>query len=254
VPRVAQSVIDNRREAMTKLLRDRSYLPIGELCKRFRISEATARRDLAALQRERTIVRTFGGAMADYDRRFAPFADRLKLNAAAKARIAARAVRLVAPRMTVFIDAGTTPFAVADLLRRNPPADVRVVTNSLAVVERLTGVRGIEPDLLGGRLLPNQAVFLGPETCRAALFYAFDVALLGGEAFDATGVWNSSPEVVDLQRAVIDQSRRHALLLDATKADRAAPAKLMTWDEVDVLITDAAPDAADVPEDKVLIA
>lgn len=240
---------------MTRLLRDRSYLPIGELCRRFKISEATARRDLAALQRDRSIVRTFGGAMADYDRRFAPFADRLKLNAAAKARIAVKAASLVRPGMTVFIDAGTTPFAVADLLRKAPPADLRVVTNSLAVVERLTGVRGIEPDLLGGRLLPNQAVFLGPETCRAAAFYDVDVALLGGEAFDPAGVWNSSDDVVDLQRAVIDQSKRHALLLDRTKANRAAPARLMTWDELDLLITDAAPDEdIDVPAPKLLIA
>jgi DeoR/GlpR family transcriptional regulator of sugar metabolism len=157
--------------------------------------------------------------------------------------------------MTVFIDAGTTPFAVAELLRKAPPADLRVVTNSLAVVERLTGVRGVEADLLGGRLLPNQAVFLGPETCRAAGFYDVDVALLGGEAFDSAGVWNSSNDVVDLQRAVIDQSGRHALLLDASKANHAAPAKLMTWDELDLLITDAEPDEGiDVPVRKRLIA
>jgi DeoR/GlpR family transcriptional regulator of sugar metabolism len=239
---------------MTRLLRERSYLPIGELCRRFKISEATARRDLAALQRDRTIVRTFGGAMADYDRRFAPFAERLKLNAAAKAAIAARAAKLVEPGMTVFIDAGTTPFAVAELLRREPPRDLRVVTNSLAVAERLTGVRGIEADLLGGRLLPNQSVLLGPETCKAAGFYEVDVALLGGEAFDAAGVWNSSAEVVDLQRAVIDRSKRYAVLLDASKADHAAPARLATWDEIDLMITDRTPAVPGVPAEKVLLA
>src|SRR5687767_4213965 len=101
MPRVAQVDIDERRRAMTVLLRERAYLPVAELCKRFRISEATARCDLVALSAQKTIVRTFGGAMADYDRRFAPFADRLKLAARSKQRIAAVAESLLSPGITV---------------------------------------------------------------------------------------------------------------------------------------------------------
>jgi DeoR family fructose operon transcriptional repressor len=237
MPRVAQSEIDDRRRGMTELLRDRAYLPVGELCRRFRISQATARRDLAALSKDKSIVRTFGGAMADYDRRFAPFADRLKVAAAAKAKIAAMAVKKISPGMTVFLDAGTTLFAVADLLRRKPKP-LRVVTNSLAVAERLAGVKGIDVDLLGGRMLANQSVLLGPETCQAAAFYSFDLALLGAEGFDAEGIWNSTDEVVALQQAVIRRSKHHAVCADARKMGRSAPAFLLPWEKVDLLLTD----------------
>ena len=240
MPRVAQREIDGRRRAMTALLRARSYLPVGDLCRRFGISEATARRDLAALAEAKAVRRTFGGAMADYDRRFAPFADRLAVAAGAKRRIALAAAALVEPGATVFLDAGTTVFAVAERLRRRPVPAVTVVTNSLAVAERLAGARGVDVDLLGGRLLPSQSVILGDVARRAARAYRFDLALLGAEGFDAAGVSNSAADVVALQRAVAGRARRHAVLADATKAGVRALAPLMAWGEVDVLVTDAA--------------
>lgn len=238
MPRVAQSTIDQRRREITHLLRQRAYLPVAELCRRFNISEATARRDLAALSHGKTIVRTFGGAMADFDRRFAPFADRLRVAAVEKQRIATEAVRRIAPDMTVFIDAGTTLYAVAGLLsRRSMP--LRVVTNSLAVAERLAVSKSIEVDLLGGRLLMNQSVLLGNQTCKAAGFYRFDLALLGAEGFDARGVWNSTEAVVALQQAVVQQSAHHAICADSSKMGRAGATFLMPWNAVDLLITDA---------------
>ncbi len=236
--RVAQSEVDARRRAMMELLRVRSYLPIVDLCRKFGISEATARRDLVELSRQKSIVRTFGGAMADYDRRFAPFADRLKIAAAAKAKIAAAAVKLISPGMTVFLDAGTTLLAVAERLARGPMS-LRIVTNSLAVAERLSHVKGMEMNLLGGRLLANQAVLLGEQTLKAARMYRFDLALLGAEGFDSRGVWNSTEDVVALQRAVVRRSERHAICADATKAGVSTAVFLLGWEEVDMLVTDA---------------
>lgn len=244
MPRVSQNVIDQRREAMTLLLRDRAYLPVAELCKRFRISEATARRDLDVLSRERSVVRTFGGALADYDRRFAPFTDRLKLAAAAKVRIAKRAAELIEPGMTIFIDAGTTLFTLARLLAKEPPAALSVVTNSLAVAEKLARVEQMEVNLTGGTLLPNQSVLLGDAACKSASLYRFDLAFLGAEACDESGVWNSAENVVELQHAVMAKTKRHAVCLDARKLRKTAPAKLMAWKHVDLLITDATADEA----------
>ena len=243
--RVAQSEIDGRRRAMTALLRERAYLPVGDLCRRFGISQATARRDLVALSAGKSVVRTFGGAMADYDRRFAPFADRLAVAAGAKRRIAAAAVAMLTPGATVFLDAGTTVFAVAERLRRRP-VPLAVVTNSLAVAERLAGTRGVDVDLLGGRLLASQSVLLGERARRSARAYRFDVALLGAEGFDADGMTNSTADVVALQRTVVGRSTRHAVLADATKAGVRAPASLLGWGDLDLLITDAtdAPTAA----------
>lgn len=224
---------------MTLLLRDRAYLPIAELCRRFRISEATARRDLDALSKQRTVVRTFGGAMGDYNRRFAPFSDRLKLAAAAKTRIAKLAIEQLEPGMTVFIDAGTTLYILAQLLAKEPLTSLVVVTNSLAVAEKLAPVDQIEVNLTGGTLLAKQSVLLGRAANESVKFYQFDFALLGAEAFNDEGVWNSADNVVELQHAVMSRSSRHAVCVDARKLDKTAPSKLAAWDDVDLLISDA---------------
>lgn len=221
---------------MTQLLRARGYLPVAEICRRFNVSEATARRDLVALAGQKTVVRTFGGALADYERRFTPFSDRLNVAARAKAKIGAAAVEQVSPGMTVFIDAGTTLFALANLLRRRP-MQMRIVTHSLAVAECLSNVREIQIDLLGGRLVANQSVLLGDETLWALRRYRFDWAFLGVEAFNEEAFWNSSDEVVAVQRAVVERAEHHAVCADAGKLNAGAPALLLKWPDLDTLIT-----------------
>ncbi|HEY8967389.1 MAG TPA: DeoR/GlpR family DNA-binding transcription regulator, partial [Candidatus Methylacidiphilales bacterium] len=111
--RVAKHIVDARREQVARLLRQHRYLPLQELCDRLSISEATARRDLAALADAKKVTRTYGGALADYNETFASFAERRNLSRAAKREIAARARALLRPGATCFIDAGTTMLALA---------------------------------------------------------------------------------------------------------------------------------------------
>ena len=61
------------------------------------------------------------------------------------------------------------------------------------------------------------------------------------------GVWNSSPAVIALQKAVIAQSRATVALLDRTKLGRTAPQFLGGWEIITALLTDV-PDATLVKE------
>jgi DeoR/GlpR family transcriptional regulator of sugar metabolism len=68
--KVAYEVVKARRDQLAQLLAEHQYLPLAEVCARLGISEATARRDLTALERDHAITRTYGGAVGDYNRRF----------------------------------------------------------------------------------------------------------------------------------------------------------------------------------------
>ena len=83
-------------------------------------------------------------------------------------------------------------------------------------------------------------MLLGDLACRSAAFYQFDVALLGAEGFDAEGIWNSTEDVVALQQAVVRRSDRHAVCIDGGKAGVRAPALLLAWDQLDLMVSDAA--------------
>ena len=65
-----------RRKSLAELLENHRYLPLAEVCARLGISQATARRDLRVLVREKKITRTYGGALGTFDATFASFADR----------------------------------------------------------------------------------------------------------------------------------------------------------------------------------
>ena len=231
MPRVAQHDIDQRREAMTVLLRDQAYLPVGDLCRRFNISEATARRDLVALSRHKSVVRTFGGAMArgrahrlrEFDETFTSFRSRRRVAVLAKNTIARQAMRLIRPGQTVFLDAGTTLFQLAEEIAAHPPAPLTIVTQSLMIAALLASVEGLNVHLLGGRVLARQGLALGTATEAAARKLRFDLALLGAEALNVEGIWNSQEDVVALQRAVMARSNRSCFLLDATKIGKSAP-------------------------------
>jgi len=242
--KVALHLVRARQARLAALLEQHGYLPIAELCQRFAISEATARRDLAALASERKVTRTRGGAFGpldDFNQGFASFEARRRRAAAAKLRIARAAHARIKPGTTVFLDAGTTLFVLATLLRREPVAGLRVVTNSLPIAESLGGIDAYEVHLLGGRFLDRQSVLLGPEAGVAAGRWRFETAFLGAEGLTPAGLWNSSPDVVAFQRSVLRSAAIAYVCLDAGKLGHATEYRLADWEDRWRLLTSARP-------------
>jgi DeoR/GlpR family transcriptional regulator of sugar metabolism len=241
--KVAYEVVKARRDELAQLLSEHQYLPLSEVCRRFSVSEATARRDLAELERSHAITRTWGGALGEYNQRFASFRDRQSRQPEAKSRIARAALALIKPGMTCYLDAGTTLFALAEAIAEGGPRPLTLVTNNLPVAERLAEVEGIEVNLLGGQLLRRQSTMLGDKTVTAARGWRCDLACFGAEGMDGRGLWNTSPEVVAVERAVARGATQTAFLVDAAKLGAQAPEFLLAWSQVDRLITDATPAA-----------
>jgi len=238
--RVPQHLVDRRREELRGLVRRDGFLPVAEICRRLGVSEATARRDLVAIEASGHITRTNGGALADYNTSFASLSERAGRARTAKGRIAALAAERLPKTGTVFLDAGTTVQALARLLvRRKQLAGLTVVTNSLSVATMLGGTPGLDLHVLGGTFLHRQAVLFGPETIDALARWKFDAAFLGGEGMDAIGVTNSHPEIASFQQAVIGRTTRAYFCLDSSKLNRATPHRVTTWSDNVLLITDA---------------
>lgn len=239
--RVPLHIVEHRREQLRDLIRTDGFLPVAAICRRLGISEATARRDLAAVAANGHITRTRGGALADYNASFASLGERATRARSAKDRIAATAARLAPTAGTLFLDAGTTVQAIArQLLRRRDFSGLRVVTNSLPVATMLGGAPGIELHVLGGTFLHRQAVLLGDDAVRSLQAWTFDVAFLGGEGFSASGISNSHPDIVAFQNAVVRRAAEIFFCLDSTKLGRSTPHRVVPWSNSLKLITDAS--------------
>ncbi len=243
--RVPRQLVDHRRERLRGLIRRDGFLPVAEICRRLGVSAATARRDLSAIESGGHITRTYGGALADYNASFAPPGERAGRARTAKDRIASRAARLVPPTGAVFLDAGTTVQALARhlLRRRRDFTGLTVVTNSLPVATMLGGASGLDLHVLGGTFLHRQAVLLGPDAVRSLATWKFDLAFLGGEGFDASGITNSHPAIAVFQQAVLQRTARPCFCLDASKLGHATPHRVRDWSGAGTLITDTSPAA-----------
>lgn len=239
--RVPEHVIRKRRDEVAQLLSHYRYLPVSELCRRLGVSEATARRDLVALARERRITRTYGGALSDYNVTFPSFRQRQTTNAAAKRRIGRAARNLLKPGQTCYLDGGTTPYAVAEALREQPVSPLTVVTCNLPCAELLAPVEEIQVYLIGGRFLARQSVLLGETARRSLAHWRIDVAFFGAEGVTAEGFWNSQEEIIRLQRAAARRAARVVLCADATKLGQLTPFFVMPWSDRVALLSDASP-------------
>jgi DeoR/GlpR family transcriptional regulator of sugar metabolism len=235
--KVATSIILARRKSLAELLENHRYLPLAEVCARLGISQATARRDLRVLVREKKITRTYGGALGTFDATFTSFADRRAVDQEVKARLAQKARGLIPENTTCFFDGGTTIFALAEALYREPVGGLRAVTNSLPVAEML-GRAEVEVHLLGGRFLQRQSLLLGPVARRSARLWKFEVVFLGAEGFSQGGVWASKPEVAAFQKALMAQAKRVVVCAHAAKLGRETGVFLAPWSAKFELVTD----------------
>jgi DeoR/GlpR family transcriptional regulator of sugar metabolism len=240
--RVPLHIVEARRARLRDLIRQDGFLPVAEICRRLGVSEATARRDLASVAASGQISRTRGGALADYNTRFASLGERATRARTAKGRIAAAAVRLIPAVGTIFLDAGTTVCAVARaLLRRSNFSALTVVTNSLPVATILGGAPNIELHVLGGTFLHRQAVLLGEDSVLSLGGWKFQAAFLGGEGMNADGITNSHAQIAAFQQAVIMKTSATYFCIDATKLARSTPHRVANWDKRVRLITDLSP-------------
>ena len=234
--KVATSIILARRKSLAKLLENR-YLPLAEVCAKLGISQATARRDLRVLVREKKITRTYGGALGNFDATFTSFADRRTQDQDVKAQLARTARKFIRENTTCFFDSGTTVFALAEELYREPVAGLCAVTNSLPVAEML-GRAKMEVHLLGGRFLQRQSILLGPAARQSARRWKFDLVFLGAEGFSQTGIWASEPEVATFQKTLVAQAKKVVVCAHAAKLDRETGVFLAPWSSKFHLVTD----------------
>jgi DeoR/GlpR family transcriptional regulator of sugar metabolism len=239
--RVPQHLVDRRREELRGLIRRDGFLPVAEICRRLNVSEATARRDLAAVEANGHITRTYGGALADYNSAFASLDERSGRARPAKARIAEKAVAQIPRKGTIFLDAGTTIQAVARaLMHRRDLTQLVVATNNLAVASVLGGAPGVELHVVGGTFLNRQAALMGPRAVRALDDWSFDAAFLSGEGMDDAGISNSHESIAEFQRAVLHQAEEIYFCLDASKLGRSTPHRVAPWKQLTALVTDAS--------------
>ncbi len=221
---------------LSELKRD-NRVSVNDLSASLAVSTETIRRDLKALEARGEARRVYGGAVLDRKTE-QPFAERRRVQAREKARIGAAAAALVEDGMTIFVDTGTTTLAFARHLVSRP--GVTVHTNSIDVADLLGRNPKADVHVTGGTLVPVFKSLFGPDTTRAVERNVYDLAVMSiGTVHAEHGFMDRGQDEADLRRVARGRAKRSLMLADGSKFGRLGRITTFALTEVDVLVTDA---------------
>ena len=236
--------MDERRDAIVALVNEKSNITFAELKKRFpQVSDMTIRTDLKALDEAKRIVRVHGGAksveqvIGNDDL----LGKRAVRNVEAKQLIAEKAIKLIRPNTTVFIDSGSTTTLMANLF---PDVQCVIFTNSLSCGIELSKLTKARVYIVGGLLNRNSLSVVGYSALKEMDPVNFDVAFLGATSYDEQlGFTCESAEDNAVKRMAISKSVQNIILMDASKLGRRGSFTIGHLNEVtDVVMDENVPD------------
>jgi DeoR family transcriptional regulator of aga operon len=227
----------DRQIQIQQLISRQQRISIAEICERFSISEATARRDLEALALVGKIQRVHGGGIAmNQAPAEMPMLVRQGEQAEEKMRIGQVAAGLVPDGGTVFLGSGTTVLEVARNLRSRQ--NLTIITNSLSVVNVFAGLENISLICLGGILRDSELSFIGHLTEQALAEVRADQVIMGTRAISLEqGLTNDYLPETMTDRAILKAGRQVIVVVDHTKFGRVATARLAPIESIHTLVT-----------------
>ena len=204
----------------------------------------TIRRDLAELEHNGPVEKTFGGAvLADQAAHELVHQDRVERQRMQKASIAKFAATLVSDGDTIAIDASTTGLALALQLSERA---ITVVTNSIDIASALRAGR-CEVILTGGFLRRVAGSFVGPMTVQALASIRVDRMFFSAKGvLIPDGFLDSDLTEVEAKRALLRSSAEAIALVDGTKFGVRALGCIAPIRNASLVITDTSADDAAV--------
>ncbi|WP_078549549.1 DeoR/GlpR family DNA-binding transcription regulator [Litchfieldia alkalitelluris] len=231
-------LLNTRQHQIVDLLHTEGEVKISELKHKFSVTEMTIRRDLEKLELAGLAKRTFGGAIP-IGRDVALF-ERTGYMSEEKMLIGKRAVELVQPGESIFLDGGTTTHHVARYLKSE--LNITVVTNAINIGTELIG-KNIPTIITGGTLLEATSSLVGPITAETLSGMAFDRIFLGATGVNHLhGFSNSNMYEAEIKKIAIKKASEVNIVMDHTKFGAKELFSFAPLSYVHRIVTDSMPD------------
>lgn len=231
-----------RQRAIVQELKERGFVSTTELAAKYDVSDMTIRRDARRLAEVGAARAVHGGLMLPHGTiHGAGFAARAGEEADAKRRIAAACRGFIGPDARVFIDAGTTAYALARAL---PPSfSGTLITHSAPVIQVALQLPRTTTISLGGELLHDSQAFVGDIAIANLARLRAELAFIAVAGVDEGGLYIERNLELSTKRAIMDAADRVVLVASSGKMGRSDLVRLGGFDDIDRLVTDAPPPA-----------
>ncbi|MFN4125993.1 DeoR/GlpR family DNA-binding transcription regulator [Pannonibacter indicus] len=236
-----------RHRIILSAVQDRPVVTVAELVALTDSSEATIRRDIAALHVQKKLRRVRGGAESITPPQFVglagrPFSVNEAINAQQKRAIARAAVELCADGDAIIINGGTTTFQMVHPLASKR---MQIFTNSFPIAEHLLKHSKNTIILSGGVIYREQNIILSPfDNDVTRNFYARRM-FMGAQGLGPLGLMEADPLLIQAEQKLIGQADELVVLADSSKFRSRSSLILCPLDRITTVITDEGiPDSA----------
>ncbi len=233
--------IQGRAAAIIDILLYREYVTVGELAAHLRVSEATIRRDLTALDQQGLLKRTSGGAMHRRElteelRLF--YEKRQTMFLAEKQRIGLAAAQHIAAGETIAFTSGSTPLQIAQQI--DDQLRFTAISNDLSIVQSLATHPQVDIFVPGGFLRLGHYGLIGPTAVTALRSIAIDKVFLTVTGLDAR-LGATAGHIINViyLRELIARARQCIVVADHSKFENPPQIAICGWDKIHTVITDS---------------
>jgi DeoR family transcriptional regulator, ulaG and ulaABCDEF operon transcriptional repressor len=229
-----------RHRIILSVVGSKPVATVAELVELTESSEATIRRDIAALHVAKRLRRVRGGAEALHPAELTglagrPFALNMARNIAQKRAIAKAAVELVEDGDAIIVNGGTTTFQMVHPLANRR---VQVFTNSFAIAEHLLRETKNTVMLCGGTVYREQAIILSPFDDDLTRHFSARLMFMGAQGVGPLGVGEVDALVIRAEEKLIGQAEELVVLVDSSKFRRRTAMIVRPLSAVATVVTD----------------
>lgn len=226
-----------RQERIKEFIEEKNVVTIKQLQSLFpEVSLMTIHRDLDALAAEGAVVKFRGGAKSVRHSGDPEFNVRMRENNAGKLLIAQKALDLIQPHTSVFLDASTTNLALARCL---PDVNLNIFTTGPSIALELCRLHNPVVTLCCGTINRKNLALSGQNTLEMLERINIDQAFIGvsGCSVDAGFTCGTESDML-VKRLVIHKARTSVAMCSKEKLSCLMPYTFAKLAEVDYLISD----------------
>ena len=232
----------DRHRLILSAAQDRSVVTVPELCELTGASEATVRRDIAALDGAGRLRRVRGGAEALAPQQFPglagrPFSANAALRQPQKAAIAREAAALCEDGEPIIVNGGTTTYEMVHPLSAKR---LKILTNSLPIATHLLAHSRNQLLMPGGAIYREQQIVLSSFQEDAASHFWAKRMFMGCQGLAPVGLMEVDPLLIRAEEKLIGRADELIVLADASKFENRSSLVLCPLERIHTVITDDA--------------
>ena len=226
-----------RQEQMKQFIEQENVVTIKQLQNLFSdVSLMTIHRDLDALEKDGVIVKFRGGAKSVRRAGDLEFNERMSANNLGKNNIARKALELLQPHSSVFLDASTTNLALARVL---PDINLNIFTTGPSIALELCRLHNPVVSVCCGTMSRKNMALSGQNTLEMLDKINIDIAFIGvsGCSVEAGFTCGTESDML-VKRKVIQKARRSVIMCGRDKLSCLMPYTFANFGDVDYIISD----------------